>query len=156
MEREKVKNILQFCRGIDGEIKYNAKLIQDYEDCYYNTGGGGTLDGMPKSKYKTSSPTEAVALNVPDFVRGEIADLQKQNERLGKLKTAILQEINKLSLSQKSILYDFYIQGLQWVQIAARIHYSETQCKKIRNRGLDNLAKQFIKIPLIVNFNYPN
>ena len=156
MEREKVKKILLYCRDIDGAIKYNAKVIKDYEDAYYSAGGGGTLDGMPKSKYKTSSPTEAVALNVPDFVRGEIAALQERNERLAKLKAAILQEINQLSLPQKNVLYDFYIRGLQWVQISARIHYSPTQCKKIRNRGLDSLAKHFTINPLIQNFNYPN
>ena len=154
MERERVKSILRFCRDIDGEIKHNAKIIQDYEDRYYLP-GGGTLDGMPRSKYKTSSPTETVALSIPDFVRGEVCSLNEQNEQLGNLKAAIMQEINKLSLHQKTILYDYYIRGMQWVQISTRIHYGTTQCKKIRNRGLDNLANNFSKIPLIANFNYP-
>jgi len=154
MDREKVKNILYFYRDIDGEIKYNSKIIQDYEDEYY-TAGGGTLDGMPNNKYKKSSSVEKIALEIPDFVSVRIQELQAENERLGKLKIAISQEIGKLKLRQKSIVYDFYIQGLQWVQISARRFYSDRQCRNIRNRGLDNLAKIFSKNPLINNYNYP-
>ena len=155
MEREKTKKVLLFLKDIDGEISHNNRMIKDYEDRYY-TMDSGTLDGMPKSKYKTSSPTEITAVNIPESASVALCGLQKQNEQLYKLKYAIIQELNKLPLSQKTILYDFYIQGLQWVQISERVYYSGTQCKKIRNRGLDNLAKYFIKNRLIKNFNYPN
>ena len=157
MEREIVKKILLFYRDVDGEIKYNAKIIQDYEERYYTAAIGETLkESFINSRNKVTKPTEATALNVPDFVSATIRELQAANERLAALKTAIMHEINKLPLHQKSILYDFYIKGLQWVQISGRIHYSPTQCKKIRNRGLDNLAKGFVKNSLIKNFNYPN
>ena len=155
MEREQVKKILLFSRDIDGEIMLNNRVVRDYEDRYYSL-GGGTMDGMPKSKYKTSSPTETIALNIPESASAAMRELQEQNERLEKLKSEIIQELNKLPYTQKSILYDYYIKRLQWVQITTRIHYSGTQCKKIRNRGLDNLAKHFSENGLIKNFNYPN
>ena len=155
MEREQVKKILVFCRNIDGEMTYNKKQLKEYEDTYYSMSGGGNLDGMPRSKYKTSSPTESAAFNIPDSASAEMRDLRGTIERLAALKAAILHELNKLTLPQKSILHDFYIKDLQWVQISVRVHYSGTQCKKIRNRALDNLAKHFDKNELIKNFNYP-
>lgn len=155
MERDEVKKILLFCRDIDGEILLNKRLLQDYEDRYYSMGGGGTLDGMPKSKYKTTSPVETVVLNIPDSASKAMNELRKKNETLCELKDAILRELNKLPLFQKTIIYDFYIRGLQWVQISGQIHYSETQCKKIRNRAIDNLACQFTKNEFIKKFNYP-
>jgi len=156
MEREDAKKILVFSRDIDGEISLNNRVIRDYEDRYYTLGGGGTLDAMPKGKGKTSTPTETIALNIPESASAAMRELQKHNERLEKLKSEILLELNRLPYTQKSILYDFYIRRLQWVQITARIHYSGTRCKQIRNRGLDNLATHFSKNGLIKNFNYPN
>ena len=156
MEREQAKKILLFCQDINGEISLSKRVLQDYEDRYYSIGGSGNLDGMPRSKYKTSNPTESAALNIPDSASTAMCDLRSQIENLAALNAAILQELNKLPLTQKSILYDFYIQGLQWVQISVRVHYSETQCKKIRNRALDNLTKYFSKNELIKNFNYPS
>ena len=157
MEREKVKKILIFCRDVDGEIKLNEKMIQDYEDTYYIAdSGGGDLNSGIRSKNKISTPTEITALNVPDFVRGEIRALRELNLQLGALKAAILHELNGLPLHQKTILYDFYIKGLQWVQISGRVNYSATQCKNLRNRGLEILAQNFNGNDLIKNFNYPS
>ena len=155
MERENVKKILLFCRDIDGEIKTTRRILQDYEDAYYTAGGGGTLDGMPRSKYRKTSPTETTALNISDLASLAMRDLRAEIEKLSALQAAILQELSKLSLAQKNILYYFYIKNMQWVQISGREHYSPTQCKKIRNRGLDNLGKLFIKNDLITNYNYP-
>lgn len=156
MERDKVKKILLFCRDIDGEISLNKRLLQDYEDRYYTMGGGGTLDGMPKSKYKTSSPVETVVLNIPASASTAMNELRQKSEYLCELKDTVLRELNKLSLPQKTIIYEFYIRGLQWVQISGRVHYSTTQCKKIRNRAIDNLAYQFSQNELIKKFNYPS
>ena len=155
MEREKVKKILLFCRDIDGEIKMTKNVLQDYEDAYYTSGGGGTLDGMPRSKYKTSNPTQTAALNIPDSATAAMNELREDIEILAALKAAIIGELNKLPLTHKSILYDFYIKGLQWVQISVRLNYSTTQCKEIRNRGLEILGEKFINNSLIINFNYP-
>lgn len=156
MERDKAKKILLFCRDIDGEISLNKRLLKDYEDCYYTMGGSGSLNGMPKGNYKTSSPTEAVALNIPESTSAAIKELHQRNEWLYKLKDAILRELNKLPLPQKTIIYNFYIRGIQWVQIAAYVNYSGTQCKKIRNRALDNLARQFSQNDIIKKYNYPS
>ncbi|GHU42242.1 hypothetical protein FACS1894111_05850 [Clostridia bacterium] len=156
MEREQAKKILIFCRSIEGEMSYNRKRLREYEEAYYTRSGRGGIDGMPKSKYKTSSPTEITAMNIPDSASGKMRDLRIRIEQLADLKAEIMKELDRLTLTQKSILHDFYILGMQWVQISERIHYSGTQCKKIRNRAIDNLAKSFDKNGYIKNFNYPN
>lgn len=155
MERETVKQILVFFKTIDNEIAYNARIVADYEEQYYSVSGGRLMDGMPKSKYKISNPTESTVLNIPDSVSAHMRELNAEINGLGKLKKAVLSELNKLPFLQKSIIYDFYIQGFQWVQISGRIHYSPTQCKNIRNRGLDKLGKHFSHNKTISSFNYP-
>lgn len=156
MEREQVKQILLFCRDIQGEISLNNSLLRDYEEQYYSMSGGGQNDGMPKSKYKTSSPVENIVLNIPESASAAMGELRRNADQLCALQAAVLSELNKLPLSQKTILHDFYIRGLKWVRISAHVNYSETQCKKIRNRGLDNLAYRFMQNDLIKNFNYPS
>jgi hypothetical protein len=150
MERERVKEILTFYRDIDRTIAFNTRVIKDLEEQCYCLSGGGP-DGMPKSKYRISRPTESLALNVPVFVQEEIRDLQAENKRLTILKTEIFQEINKLPFFQKIIVYDFYVRGFKWVRISEQIRYSPSQCKNIRNRGLDNLARYFTNNQLIEN-----
>ena len=154
MERGEAKKILLFYRNIDDEISLNKRMLRDFEDVYCTPASTG-LDGTPKSQ-KKSSLTESVALDIPDSASAAMSELRKNNAMLEELKRAIAREFNKLPFRQKSVLYDFYIRGLQWVQISDRIHYGCTQCKKIRNRGLDALAKDFSKNDLIRNFDYPN
>jgi ArpU family phage transcriptional regulator len=155
MEREQTKRILLFCRDIDGEIFYYQKQLQAYEDKYYSMSSGSLTESYIKSRNKVSRPTEAAALNISDAESAAMHDLRAQIEQLAALKTAIYAELNKLPLPQKSILHDFYIRRLQWVQISSQVHYSEAQCKRIRNSGLDKLANNFQKNALIKNFIYP-
>jgi hypothetical protein len=155
MNRDRVKNILRYCRDIDSEIKYYKKQIQDYEDIYYNTSGCIVYDNAPKVERKITSPVESAALNIPDHVSAKIHRLNEKITELEVLKSEIMQELSKLRYIQKSILHDKYINGFQWVRISAQKHYSVTQCKNIRNQGLDKLAEYFAKNALIESFNYP-
>ena len=154
MEREQVKKILLYYRQIDDDIRLCKQMLCEYEEtCYYNI-GGGTMDGLPHGKGSTSNTTEKAALAVNESDRTAMRGLEERAAQLAELKAAIVCEINKLPFSQKSILYDFYISGYQWVRISIKIRYSATQCKKIRNCGLDNLARQFVGIPIIQKFIY--
>ena len=71
------------------------------------------------------------------------------------LEQAIAQELNRLPITEREILYSFYVEGLRWVQIARRVNYSVTVCKDIRNRGLDKLANHFFQNAIIADYNYP-
>ena len=82
--------------------------------------------------------------------------LNSEIEQLERLEAAIITELCKLPLLEKNILTYFYFDNFKWVQIAKRVNYSETQCKKIRNKALDKLGVLFDQNELIKNFSYPS
>lgn len=156
MERENVIKILKYYSDIDGHIVFARSVLEEYEDKYYGLHSGNPLEGIPSKSNKISNPTESAVLNIPDSASQKMNDLRAEIELLGKLQTAILTEIGKLPLLEKNILTYFYFNNFKWVQIAKRVNYSETQCKKIRNKALDKLGVLFDQNELIKNFNYPN
>lgn len=154
MERENVKKILKFYNDIEGNIDFARNWLRDFNDKYYGLHSSGGFGGGSKTN-RISDPTEAAVLNIPDSARRKADDLTAQIERLYTLQAAIFTEICKLELVEKNIIVFFYIKGFQWVQISSRVHYSETQCKKIRNRALEKLGGFFEGNSTIKNFNYP-
>jgi len=155
MERENVKRIIKFYADIDGHIAFACSALKNYEDQYYGLHGGNPLEGVSVKTNKISNPTENAVLNIPDSASRKMEDLRSEIAELGNLQAAILTELCKLSLVEKNVLTYFYIKGMQWVQISRRVNYSETQCKKIRNKALEKLGGFFEQNELVKNFNYP-
>ena len=93
-----------------------------------------------------------MALNIPDYVSGEIREYEAKVQQLQALKAQILQEVSRLKLKEKRIIFDFYMHNLKWEQVAVRNHYSERQCKNIRNTALKSLAPKFSGNSVIVNY----
>ena len=149
MDREEVKQILIFFGEIDGLIDLNTRLINDTEEKYYSLNNGGSLDGMPKAKYRTPSPTESVALNIPESVSEAIRGWREENERLCRLKAAIEGEIRRLPHAQRTVIYDFYVNRYRWTKISRQTNYSERQCRNIRDQALSTLAGRFERLPPI-------
>ncbi len=154
MERGEVIKILKYCNDIDGHICFARSELSDYEDQYYGLHGGSAFGSMSTKTNKISNPTEFTVLNIPAHISRRMELLRSEVERLASLKTAILAEIDKLPLVEKNIIDFFYFKGLQWVQISSRVHYSVTQCKKIRNRALEKLGGFFDQNGLVKNFNH--
>ena len=155
MEREKVVKILKYYNDIDGDIHFVRLALNDYEEMFYGLHGGNTFGSGATKTNKISNPTEAAALNIPDSTSEFMSVLRSKIERLNKLKAEIFTELCKLPLVEKNILTYFYFKGFQWVQISSRVHYSETQCKNIRNKALEKLGGFFEQNEFIKNFNYP-
>lgn len=155
MERENVIKILKFYNDIDGHIAFARSALKDNEEIYYGLHGGSTFGSAAPKTNKISNPTETAVLNIPDSTSRFMSELRSEIEQLGELKTAIFTELCNLPLVEKNILTYFYIKGFQWVQISSRVHYSETQCKKIRNKALEKLGGFFEQNELVKNFNYP-
>lgn len=155
MERENVIKILKFYNDIDGHISFARSALKDNEEIYYGLHGGSTFGSAAPKTNKISNPTETAVLNIPDSASKIMSELRSKIERLGELKAAIFAELCKLPLIEKNILTYFYFKGFQWVQISSRVHYSETQCKKIRNKALEKLGVFFEQNELVKNFNYP-
>ncbi len=142
MNKTTVIKYLKYSRGIDDEIKIKRNIVEDLEMCY-DTSAAVNYDGMPKGQNHISNPTEKVAMNIPDYVRKEIREYTEEIEQLQKLKCEIVKEVLRLSLKQKQVIMMFYFQDLRWVQIADLLHYSERQCKNIRNEAVERLLVIF-------------
>ena len=154
MEREDVKKILKFYNDIEGNIEFTRNWLRDFNDKYYGLHSSGGFGSGSKTN-RISNPTEAAVLNIPDSASRKADELSAQIERLYALQAAIFTEICKLDLVEKNIIVFFYIKGFQWVQISQRVNYSETQCKKIRNKALEKLGFFFEQNSTVKNFNYP-
>jgi nucleoid DNA-binding protein len=155
MDKGKVIKVLEFYRTIDKDVQFNKRIIHDLEDQYYPSIGVANIDGMPKGKGKTSSPVEAIVLNVPETVFNTLKELEEQNKKLCKLKTEILREMNALSHVSRVIIVAFYIEGQQWAQITGQVNYSERQCKNIRDNALDKLTTRFAKNRTVSVYEFP-
>ena len=154
MDKGKVIELLEYYKEIDGEIGIYRRIASEYEDRYYNTIGAMSVgDGMPKGKNHITRPVENAAIHIPDFVRGDIENCEKKIHALQILKSQILQEVSRLKLKEKTIIFDFYIHGLKWEQVAERAHYSDRQCKNIRDAAVEKLIEKFNNNPNISGFS---
>lgn len=153
MSKERVIELLEYYKDIDGEVKIYRKILEDLTDQYYNPLGAIQCDGLPKGKYSISRQTENMVLNIPDYVSGEMRDYEERVATLQNLKAQILQEVSRLKLKEKSIIFDFYMHNMKWEQVAVRNHYSERQCKNIRDNAVETLLKRFENNPYISKFH---
>ena len=145
MEKGRVIELLEYYKDIDGEVNIYRKIISDLTDQYYNPIGAIQCDGLPKGKNN-------MALNIPDYVSGEIREYEAKVQQLQDLKAQILQEVSRLKLKEKRIIFDFYMHNLKWEQVAVRNSYSERQCKNIRDTALETLSQRFEKNQIISQF----
>lgn len=155
MDKQAVISILDFYKNIDDEIVLKKRAIAELEARYYSVIGSINYDGMPKAKGQTSSPTENAVLNVPEWAAKEMEILQQEQKALCQVKMAIRKELNGLPYVQRTVVLLFYIEGRQWVHIAAQIHYSERQCKNIRDYALDKLSLRFAANDVIAKYSFP-
>ena len=155
MDKERVVAILGFYRTLDDEIRLKTDEKREIEEQYYSSVSGIQMDGMPKGKGGTSSPTETTALNVPKWASEDLRLLEKECAALQRVKGAIRKELNRLPYIQRVVVLDFYIRGYQWVRISAQVHYSERQCKNIRDDALAKLAKRFDANRTISAYSFP-
>lgn len=153
MEKSKVIELLEYYKDIDGEVSIYRKIITDLTDKYYNPISAIQCDGLPKGKNNISRQTENMALNIPDYVSGEIREYEEKVQQLQNLKAQMLQEISRLKLKEKRIIFDFYIHNLKWERVAERNAYSERQCKNIRDNALETLSQRFGKNQIISQFH---
>lgn len=151
MNKTTVIKYLEYSREIDDEIRIKRNILEDLEMCY-DTSAAVNYDGMPKGQNHISNPTEKAAMNIPDYVRKEIREYREEINQLQKLKCEIVKEVLRLSLKQKQVIMMFYFQNLKWMQIAEVLHYSERQCKNIRNEAIERLLVIFQNNKTICNF----
>ncbi len=152
MDYEKVIRFLEMYSRIDGNVHFLKKCIKGLHDEYYTQLSGTNYDGLPTGKNNISNVTENLALNIPDGVSEGIKSYEAQISELQKLKAEILREISRLKYVQKSVIFDKYINGLKWEQVAVRNHYTSRHCKNIRREAVKCLAERFEKNETISKF----
>jgi len=156
MNKGKVIEVLEFYKEIDGEISIYRRILHDYESQYYSTIGAMVNDGQPKGQNHISRPVENAAMNIPDYVRKDMVQYEEKICFLQRVKSQILQEVSRLKLKEKTIIFDFYIYGMKWEQVAERNHYSDRQCKNIRDAAVEKLAEKFQNNRVLREFKKPN
>lgn len=144
MNKGKVLKLLELFPEIDGEISARRSVISDLEQ-YYNPIQGIGYSDTTKGKYANSNQTERIAMNIPDYVRGDIQHYKQEIEELQKVKVEILKEVSRLTMKQKNVIFGYYFHGMKWEQVAEGTHYSERQCKNIRDGAVERLLKGFEK-----------
>ena len=154
-EHKRVIAILQFYRDADKTVRMNERVIKNLEDQYYTTLGAINTDGMPHGKGGVSSPVERVVLNIPRSVTDTIEKMNRENEKLLKIKGEILSELNRLTYHEKAVILGFYIDGEQWERISERMNYSPRQCRNIRVAALERMAKLFRQNKTIARYKFP-
>ena len=142
MNRRKVLKLLELFPEIDGEIRARRSIISDLEQ-YYNPIQGIGHSDTTKGKYANSKQTERIAMNIPDYVRTDIQEYTKEIEKLQKVKVEILKEVARLTMKQKNVIFGYYFHKMKWEQVAEGTHYSERQCKNIRDAAVERLLKGF-------------
>ena len=142
MNRRKVLKLLELFPEIDGEIRARRSIISDLEQ-YYNPIQGIGHSDTTKGKYANSNKTERIAMNIPDYVRTDIQEYTKEIEKLQKVKVEILKEVARLTMKQKNVIFGYYFHKMKWEQVAEGTHYSERQCKNIRDAAVERLLKGF-------------
>lgn len=153
MTTEKVIAILKYYPEIEENIKFYRERIKEYEQEYYTPCTSQGNNGQPKGKNHISRTTENIALNIPGFVKPMIDDYEKKIEAQGKFRAAIIKEISRLKRAQKEIIFDRYINGVKWEQVALRNHYSVRHCDNIRRDALVELGGYFEANDIIRRFD---
>lgn len=151
MSKEKVIWLLRLFPGIDEEVKTRKNAI-GYLEHYYNPISGVGYSDITKGKYAKSNQTEQIAINIPDYVRGDIQKYKKEIEELQKVKCEIIREVSHLKLKQKNIIFGFYFYGMKWENIAKKTNYSDRQCKNIRDDALEKLLQNFSKNEVLIKY----
>lgn len=144
MSKEKVRKMLKFFPEIDGEISARRSIISDLEQ-YYNPIQGIDYGDQKDGKYAKYNKTERRAMEIPEYVRGDIQHYKSEIEGLQKVKVEILKEVSRLTMKQKNVIFGYYFHGMKWEKVAERMHYSERQCKNIRDGAVEWLLKRFEK-----------
>ena len=151
MNKMKVVQLLKLLPEIDEEISTRKNIMTELEQ-HYNTVAAIQYDGMPKGKNHVSRPTEKMALNIPNYVRGEVKHYENEIEEFQQVKVEILKEVSRLKLKHKKVIFGFYFHGLTWKEVAKLMNYSSRQCKNIRDEALEQLLQRFSENRVLVEY----
>lgn len=140
MEREQVIYIMKYYKDIDRNIKFNQRIIKEYEDVYYSPTVTPSYTGGIHGKGDISTPVERMILSIPQDIERHTNILKKEIQQYREEKIILSETLNRLDFVQKTVLYRFYVNGHSWAKIASELNYSQSNCRKLRDKALEALG----------------
>lgn len=103
---------------------------------------GQSFDGMPKS---ASDDNRTEEMNIKAIDR--ISELYQEIEQLYKEQEELIKAIESLDDPVENIVMRlFYIDGMTWNEVEAKLRYSRGAIQKIRKSAFGNLSKNVNKV----------
>ena len=139
MENIHVIKLLEYYSKINKYIILCEEDIKALEEMYYLP---QSVDaGEARAVNKISNITENLALNVPEQVKEDIAELKADILLHKQAKEFIKKSLQKLNYQQYMVIKKFYINKYTWLKISKELNYSERQCKNIRQDAISSIKK---------------
>lgn len=104
---------------------------------------------LKKDNIKATRPSFQSGAASSDKMAGNLAKLDEllvlYHEKLEQwliLQKKITEAVEELPEPEKTVVYYRYLMGLEWVEVASRLHYSWQWTHKLHARALNILAEQ--------------
>lgn len=149
MERQKVIYALKYIKNIEKDIRFLESLRKGYEDEHYNPSLTPSYAGNIGGKGGYSIPVESMVLAIPTDVAIHMATIKSDIEKKQNEKKEFFNVLNKLDATEKSIMYQFYIKEKGWAEISVHEHYSESHCRRLRDKALGELGELMEKSEIL-------
>ena len=134
-----IKQRLKALQYIDIKVKSKHQEIISLKSGILR---GQQFDNMPKSKNNKNQSEE---LNVLIIDKSE--QLYREIQALYKEREELIQAIESLDDPVENIVMRlFYIDGMTWNEVEAKLRYSRGAIQKIRNSAFGNLSKNVNKV----------
>lgn len=130
-----VRQWLGRARSLNREMAALEKAKQDAKDAALRITQNYEADGAQSSKdpHKLDKLVEYIDL------------LDKKNDELIDAKLEITEAISGLPDSRhRTLLYEYYINGLTWEEVAAKMHYTWRWTMRLRKEALVEIEKSHI------------
>lgn len=130
---KRVENLLRNYRTLKDHIEIKKKELEELEP---DGVSAIELEERTSKTYKINDPVfqEAVAMEK------EKEKIKKQIKKKEKIIGGIDFALEKLDYREREIIKLRYIEGKQWWQVGAEVHYSPRWCKEIRTEAINKMA----------------
>lgn len=129
--REEVKRWLKNALLIQKELRCRAEHLRQFK----------TEMCEPLKLASDDSAQETLRGIYQDIV----ADMEMEMLKLKKQLRRIERVLRKLDGRERAVLYERYIRGTPWVDMAERINYEQRTCQYIEKSALDKILKMRIR-----------
>lgn len=153
MTPKQAEEILKFYKSIPGEIEMRRRRIAELDD-RYNPLRSVSTDGTPGAGY-ISDRTASTVIRIEaagESALAEIADTEAEIAKLQAMERDIFACVKHLPYLEKMVVYRFYWDGWQLSKIENELHYSERQCRRLKERALKKLSQDFKRWPVMAGF----